>query len=152
MFLSIFNSRLEFKFFFLRQTKAKADLRWDSAVLVSSGEGEHHRGCDRAGLHQPEDWPRRFQPARCHLLHAPRHPLHHTRAHACHSGCKFTLHRAVSCLAVLQANSPVQLLLLDDSLLYRRTLKTQINTHAGTWNKCLWNNLLLFCATVLPRV
>lgn len=61
----------------------------------STGEGQHHRGCDRTGLDQPEGRRCRLQPPRCHLLHASRHPLCHTCAHSCHGCCKFTWHRAV---------------------------------------------------------
>lgn len=62
-----------------------------SPLLVLPGKGQHHRGCDRPGHNQLEHRLSGFQPPRCHLLYASRHPLHHTCAHSCHGCCEFTL-------------------------------------------------------------
>lgn len=74
-------------------------------ILIPPGEGQYHRGSDRAGLHQPEGRRRRFQPPRCHLLHTSRHSLHHTCAHSGHGCCKFItgiMSRDVSCECFLR--------------------------------------------------
>lgn len=58
-----------------------------SRCLLAAGQAQHHRGGDRAGIHQPDVGPGGVQPPRRHLLHTSRHPLRHPRAHPRHRRC-----------------------------------------------------------------